>query len=225
MDILESTAYCQLFETVKKEGLEPIMNLVQDIQDISTREDLIRQTLFESECDLASFAKKHKDIIAYLKEHRELEQLNLENGNQRKHILNTLRSIQYKFSLVNLYLENARRLEALKVSRVTFVSSFANRDDFLCEIYRNETGEIIHITKQYTDGTIKPEERMEEEIFNYSAIPFSVTDASFVLDVTNTEIYGSIRNIAIRNFGFVGSKLPREEELQKYEIPYQLIKK
>ena len=217
---LESTGYRCLFECVKQEGIEPVLGLVQDINDLPGKEILIRQTIMEKRNDLARLTRKNKDVIRYLKEHKEeIRRLSLE----KEDVLNILKSLYANSALLDVYLENARRLEALKVSDVKFVSAFDG--DYHCGIYRDTDGNIINIKKYYTDGNIiAGEELLKDELFNYSIIPFCISNSTFLLTASNSENFHQYSGIQITDFAFDGSKLPTEEEIQKYEIPKTFIK-
>ncbi len=223
---LESTSYRCLFEGIKENGVEPFLGLVQDILTISRRETLIKQTLFSSTNDLAKLKKNHREIIKYFKLHKEeLVRFSVTNEN----ILMTLLCLSQDNTLLDLYLENARKLEELKVSTINF-QHFQNMYADTCRIYRNKKGQIIHITKYYTDGQIVSDgqEILIDSLFNNSIIPFSINlenKMTFVLRAENNENSYQFRNITIENFGFDSAKLPSEEELQSYEIPQEYVRK
>lgn len=92
-------------------------------------------------------------------------------------------------------MENARKLEDLKVSDIAFVDFF----DFesYCEIYRNKVGQIIRIRKKYTDNKIVEvfEEELIDKLFNYSKILYRQNrkETTFSLSVKNTEAEYSIK--------------------------------
>lgn len=114
----------------------------------------------------------------------------------------------------------------LKIDFVTF-SDF---DRYTCEIFRNEKDKIINISKYYTDGQIRlmGQEQEKNKLFHYSVIPFSVNSGegmSFLLRAENNENGYQHRVIQIRDFGFDGTKIPTEEEIQSYEIPKEYILK
>lgn len=218
---LESTGYRCLFEYVKKEGIEPIFEYVQDIYNLPKRDTLLRQVILTEEDEFTKLLKTHKEAIKYLKEHKEeLRAFYLTN----KNVFAILTSLSENGILLNSYLEKARRLEELKVATVRFVEEID--DKYECGIYRDKNEKIINIRKYYTDGEITVlEENLEDEVFNYSEIPFSILNATFLLEASNNEQYYQHRSVYIKNFGFDGSKLPSEEELASYDIPRQLIKK
>lgn len=165
-------------------------------------------------------------MIHYLREHeKEFEGLSLTN----KELYQTLNELSNNISLLDLYLENAKRLEELKVAKIEF-ATFSEFNRYYIEIIRNEWKEIISIKKYYTDGKIKAngKEQVRLNGFHSSAIPFSIhseADISFMLSTDNMESGCQRRIIQIRDFGFDGTKLPTEEEIQSYEIPKQYILK
>ena len=218
---LESTVYRCLFEYIKQNGIESVFGLAQDIQSLPNREILVQQTiLFDERNDLIKLAEKHKDVIDYLKKHsKELTKLSF----FKEDVLNILQSLSKDISLLDTYLENAKKLEKLKVADISITSSL-NNSLYNCDIFRDANGKIINIKKQYTDGkTSVRKEILENEEFNYSIIPFYLTDATFMLQAKNSERLYQHRGIQITNFSFDGNSLPTEEEIQSYEIPKRLI--
>lgn len=174
--------------------------------------------------DLIKINRRNRDIVKYIREHKkDMKRLRFTD----KNVLTELNSLQEDNTLIELYLENARKLEDLKVSDIAFVDFFDIES--YCGIYRNDEGQIIRIQKTYTDGEIDEvfEEEVKDKLFNYSKIPYRLNrkGTTFSLRAENTENGYSIRQIEINGFGFNGDKLPTEEEISSYEIPMQLIKK
>lgn len=217
-EALESTGYRCLFECVKEQGIEPVMHFIKDVNNISSRDILLRQAIMCGKNDLLALVKRNRDIVRYLRQH-DLQGFIFTSQN----VLDTLTSLSKDISLLELYLDNAKRLEELNVLGVHFekhLYSAVKR----CDIYKDkEDGKI----KYYTDGRIQSMgEISDENECNYSYIPFAIenSDCSFLLEAINTE-QGQYRNIFIKNFGFDGTKLPSEEELQSYEVPKQFCLK
>lgn len=229
---LESTSYRCLFEGIKENGVETFLGLVQDMHNISRKETLIKQTLFSSTNDLVRFKRNHREIIKYFKSHKkEFVRFSVTDENVLN-TLNILKCILNNSSLLNLYLENARKLEDLKVLAIEFKNfqNLCNNDENYCSIYRDKQGKIINITKYYTDGQIVSDgqEILVDRRFNHSRIPFSIDlkkRMTFVLESVNLENLEQYRKITIENFGFDSTKLPSEEELQSYEIPQEYVRK
>lgn len=135
-------------------------------------------------------------------------------------------------------MENANKLVALKVEEIKFVGAnklyVSNNDDYYCEFYPINKDKLKYIYKCYTDGKVYPR-LTEEQATNfhwcytgYNQVPFTITNElkpSFVLKIKNNENLHQYSSMEIMNFGFDGSKLPTEEEIQRYEIPKELIKK
>lgn len=220
---LESTGYRCLFECVKQEGIEPVLGLVQDIQDINKLSNLnilVQQTIMGEENDLVKMAKKNKDIIRYLENHKkEFTALSLANAN----VFHIIKSLSNNMTLLNRYLENAKKLEELKVAVVSLIDKFNNRGE--CGIYKDSDKRITNILKYYTDGNIiAGDEVIKDEMKGYSVIPFVFQNATFLLEVINKNSVLH-RAISITSFDFDGSKLPSEEEIDSYRIPEQLIKR
>ncbi len=222
---LESSAYRCLFEYVKKEGVEPALELFKNIDDFySDINTLLSDSILLGKNDLIKINRRNRDIVKYIREHKkDMKRLRFTG----KNVLTELNSLQEDNTLIELYLENARKLEDLKVSDIAFVDFFDIES--YCGIYRNDEGQIIRIQKTYTDGEIDEvfEEEVKDKLFNYSKIPYRLNrkGTTFSLRAENTENGYSIRQIEINGFGFNGDKLPTEEEISSYEIPMQLIKK
>lgn len=224
---LASTGYRCLFECVKQQGIDQMLHLIQSINNISSygMDTLLNQAIINGKNDLIALVKRNSDIIKYLREHKkDLQRLDLANEN----VLNTLNSLSNDISLLELYLDNAKRLEELKVEQIRF-ENFPFYSTYECGIYRNDQGKIIIINKYYTDGKIQSvnQEYEVDKLFHYSRIPFSIDNenTSFVLNINNDENGYQYRAIEITDFGFDRSKLPTEKEMQSYEIPKYLIKK
>lgn len=224
---LESTGYRCLFEGIKKEGIEPFLNLAKDIERVPQKEILIRQTLFSGSNDLDLLEKKHRDIVKYFQEHKEqFTIVDITNSN----VLKVLENLSQNRTLLALYLENARKLEELKVKNIEFVNDWFDWKNKACKIYRNAQDEIILIFKYYTDGHLETDgkEILVDKLFNYREIYFSITpndEMSFIFEADNTEHQCQYRRIYIENFGFDGTKLPSEKEIQRYAIPEEFMRK
>lgn len=229
---LRSSGYRCLFEYVKKEGVEPALDFFEDIDNFYCgKNTLLKNSIVFGENDLIRINRRNRDIVKYIREHKkDMKNINLADVN----ILNELYRLQKDNTLIDLYLENAKRLEDLKVSNINFNQFPQSNYYYYCGIYRNKDGQIIRIQKNYIDGKINviKEERLIEKIYglylyDFSEIPYIVDNEimTFCLRAENTERGYSIRNIEIKNFGFNGDKLPTEEEISSYDIPLQLIKK
>lgn len=231
---LGSSGYRCLFEYVKKEGVEPALAFFDDIDNFyCNRNTLLKNSIVFGENDLIRINRRNRDIVKYIREHKkDMKNINLADEN----ILNELYRLQKDNTLVDLYLENAKRLEDLKVSDIKFNQFPQSYYYYYCGIYRNNDGQIIRIVKNYIDGKIKVvnEERLIEKmhgLYDFSKIPYTVDNIvdneimTFCLRTENTEHGHSIRTIEIKDFGFNGDKLPTEEEISSYDIPLQLIKK
>lgn len=224
---LESTGYRCLFECVKELGIEPMMQFVEGVNNVSPTHILLRRAIMDGENDLLSLVKRNQTIIRYLRQHKKDFQF---FSFTSENVYNVLTSLSKDISLLDLYIDNAKRLEALKVLKVE-LQDFAYPEPYDCDIYRDKYGKIIVIVKYYTDGQIKAvgQEVETDPLFHYSKIPFTIenkdNNMSFVLRTENNEQGYQFRSIKIRDFGFDGTKLPSEEELQTYEIPKQLILK
>lgn len=222
---LESSGYRSLFEYIKKEGVEPALDFFKDIDDFySDKNTLLKDSILFGKNNLIKINRRNRDIVKYIREHKkDMARLCLTN----KNILAELNRLQENDTLIDLYFENARRLENLKVLDITFVDFFDY--ETYCGIYRDKDGQIIRIQKKYTDGKITEvfEEILKDKLFNYSKILYRLNreGTTFSLSAENTEHGNSIRQIKIKDFGFNGDELPIEEEINSYDIPLQLRKK
>lgn len=227
-DALESTSYRLLFEYVQKEGIEPTIKFMKDMNAVLNKNNLlVKQAVLYGNNELLTLVKRNLDIVKYLREHeKDLRFFDL----TRKEVLNTLTELSKNISLLGQYLDNAKLLEELKVSKISFFNfPFLKSYDF--GIWHDYTGKIIYIKKYYTDGEMLSfdPERMIDKAHNYWEIPFHIDTRdetlSFVFEANNHKNGFQSRKIEITNFGFAGSKLPTEEDIQSYEMPKILIKK
>lgn len=223
---LESSGYRCLFECTEQEGIEPVIQFINDSHNFVDKTNVIfKNAILYGHHDSLSLTRKNLDIVKFIREHiNDFKSFNFAGQN----VLDTFSKISEDPKVLKLYLENARILEELKVDLISF-SDFKLYNTYDCDIYRDSQGEITYINKYYTDGKIiiLGEEIEKDKFLNASEINFTVEDntMSFLLNALNTERGYSFRNIKVRDFGFDGSKLPSEEELRSYEIPKSLIKK
>lgn len=228
---LESTGYRCLFECVKQKGIEAVFNLFQDIRNLPSQEDMIRQLVLEYQNVLAIFHIRNKDLIDYFKnEEISLKTLNFKDEN----VYNTLCNLIKNRDLLDLYLDNARKLEELQVEEITFVKDLNCLPTKIYRTYNRITpldNKFISVEKYYTDGKVIPRIREEEqEKYNslepLCSLPFTIDHKSNPSFVLNTEIKNGSENhrkIEIIDFGFDGSKLPTNEEVESYDVPKSLI--
>ncbi len=226
---LESTGYRCLLEGVEQYGIL-MFRFIEDYRHIlSKKNTLLQQAVLYGRNDLLSLVKNNRSVIGYLREHeKELTDFNFAS----EVVWDMIHSLQMDVSNLELYLENIKKLEELAIDKIS-VGKFPLMDTYECGIYRNSQGEIISITKCYTDAIIQTvgSEYTVSKTRNHSYSKFSCyinnrEDAqTFSLDVTNTEDHHQYSEIFIRDFGFDGSKLPTKEDLESYEIPKFLVKK
>lgn len=223
---LESSGYRSLFEYVKKEGVEPALDFFKDVNKFHcTKKSLLENSIIFGKNDLIRMNRRNRDIVKYIREHKkDMEGFNLANED----ILMVLSSLQENNALVDLYLENARRLEYLKVQNIEF-KQFLPFEFYNCGITRNKDGQIIAIQKNYTDGKINSvgEEKLAIKNYYYSEIPYMIENEgmTFLLEVVNSYRCSPISQIKIKDFGFNSEELPTKEEINSYDIPLQLRKK
>lgn len=225
-DSIDSTGYRTLFEYVKEEGIDKLLDFITDINNMDFRAELLlKSAIIYGKNDLTTLIKKNRDVTRFLASHEnEFRSFSLTNTD----ILTVLTKLKENISYLDLYIDNAKRLEDLKVSRIR-INDLSTFSHSRCEIYRNKRQKNSYITKSYTDGKIDwiGEEELQSEVYNSSYIPYIVDmdNATFNLTVQNSNRGYQTRWIDIKDFSFRGDKLPREEEIASYEIPKQLIKK
>ncbi len=174
--------------------------------------------------DLVTLVEKNSDMIKYVREHKE-EFDSMDFADES--VFQTLAELSDDITLLKTYLENARKLEDLRISEIYFEDNF-RFSDIQCDVFREkETEKIIYITKYYTDGIIESQKEywVNDTIYchhNFLPININAEGATFVLRVNDSMM---IRHIYIKDFGFDSKKLPIEEELQSYEIPKTYILK
>lgn len=225
-DSIDSTGYRSLFQCVKENGIDKVVDFVDEINGRSfSKEILLRQAILYGKNNLLSLVKQNKDIIEYFREHEgDFSTFKITDNN----VLDVLIILRENISYLDLYLENAKRLENLGVAKIKFENLCpVTVND--CRLYKNKDGEITFIQKEYTEGEILSvgEEVLDDETYYYSYIPYNMDtkNSTFCLTVQNTEHYRQHSWIEINDFGFRGDKLPSKEEMDSYEIPKQLIKK
>lgn len=239
-DFLESSVYRVMFEYIKHTNVDQVLGLVSDIYALPNRELLIYQIMAVKKNCLDLFMERNKDAL------KSLEEYDLETYRSsllcklimNDDVLKILKKLRADISLLDLYLENAKRLESLRVENIVFgdLKKFIKKDfkHYYCEVKIRNERELKHVRKCYTDGEVKPVlTEKEATCFDwghagYNFVPFDIKnadDCSFVLVCENEENGRQKRTIEIADFGFDASKLPSEEEIRSYEIPKSLIKK
>lgn len=228
---LESTGYIRIFECVKDNGIKPIMHLLKEIRDLS-KNTIINRAILDGTHETLSIVqtKEYINTIKYLRLYKsDLEGLSLNNES----ILKALKKLKTDISKLDTYIENAKKLEELKIERIKLLlSSEIYSRQFICRIYRDNSFpiNITHINKYYTDGEIlylTPETKSGTYLGNPSQITFKIgprelRDASFVINCENHENGNQERTIELTSFDFNTELLPTEENIRSYRIPNEL---
>lgn len=223
---IDSTGYRSLFQCAKEIGIDKVMNFVDEINGKNfNKEVLLRQAILYGKNNLLSFVIRNKDVVQYFRDHEEDFRLfKITDTN----VFDVLVALEGNISRLDLYLENAKRLETLGVSKIKFGSLWPI-SVHSCKLYRNKDGQITFIQKDYTDGKLLSvgNEVLDNETYYYSQIPYQMDNgnATFCLTSKNSEHGFQTRWIEIEDFGFRGDKLPSKEDIDSYEIPKQLIKR
>lgn len=227
----EGTGYKRIFECAQVNGCTPLINLLEEIKNLSESK-IFDHAILSGIHDTLSLVKtkEYKDTIKYLREwKKDLLGLSLDNYN----ILSSLYNLRRNPENITKYIENARKLEELKIEEIKLISREEIYDKlFACDIFREPYStfhEIIGISKIYTDGRILylTPERKASKFSSTSQITFEIGpndlhSPTFLLRCTNKEKNNSYRRIEITDFGFSSEYLPTENELSSYEIPYTL---
>lgn len=239
-DFLESSVYRVIFEYLKyTKNLDQVLGLVNDIYALPNRNLLIYQIISIKKNSLDLFWERNKSVLKSLEEYdldvyRSSFLCKLIMNDDILKILNQLRD---NISLLDLYLENAKRIESLKVERIVFGDLKKLMKEFqhyYCEVKKQNDRELKSIRKCYTDGRVRPVLTGEEaRCFNwchngYNFIPFDIfdnQDFSFVLTCENEGNGRQRRTIEIENFAFDASKLPTEDDIRSYKLSKELVRK
>ena len=240
-DYLESSVYRILFEYINsnEKVVHQLIGLMEAIYALPNREFLIYQMIADRRNRLDELMEKNKDVINYFRwdEIGEYKSSLITKLIMNDDVLRILKEIRDDKSLIDIYLKNAQRLEALKVEKIVFgdlKKLMKQFHHYYCEIKKRNDRELRHVHKCYTDGKVKKVLTEEEATcfdwchVGYNFIPFDIykeIDFSFVLTCVNEENGRQKRSIEIEDFAFDGSKLPTEEEISSYELPKELIKR
>lgn len=220
---LNSTRFRVLFELAKEEGPEALQKLLSELKMIERQHSLGHEAIFRGEHSTLSLTRRNKSVIAYLREHKnELTGIYLLSDD----INSAITSLVENPSLLDTYIETARTLESYRVGNINVLSNNVNGVNIKSQVFYNKDGQIIHITKHYTDGFIiylpleEPQERYNRQIINCD-LDTSVS-TTWVLRTENTDTGWQYRTISIKDFAIDTSKLPSEEEIQSYDFPPSL---
>ena len=243
-DYLESSIYRILFEYINSDEkvVHQLIGLMQSIYALPNREFLIYQMIADRRNRLDELMEKNKEVIDCFRwdEIGQYKSSLITKLIMNDDVLRILKEIRDDKQLIDIYLKNAKRLEALKVDKIVFCDLKKLMKEFhhyYCEIKKRNDRELRHVRKCYTDGVVKRVLTKEEATcfdwchVGYNFIPFDIFDSkeahdfSFVLTCENEENGRQKRSIEIANFAFDGSRLPTEEEISSYELPKELIKR
>jgi len=225
----DSVTYRKALEFIKKEGIEPFEKLFADILKTG---DLLNNAIMHGKHPTLGLTRNNKTVIEFL---RQFDKYFLNNNqcylseNFRKFIKDTSENIDK----LNLYLENAQRLEELKVCHVSLQDLkdywlLINHGMGRIQIFK-EKNNIICIRKNYTDGRISYntkriniERDFEEYDVSISPNENIENSPTWLIQCENSNSGNQCRYAWIENYGFNAEYLPTCEELSAYEEPQTL---
>ena len=240
-DYLESSIYRILFEYINSDEkvVHQLIGLMSDIYALPNREFLIYQIMADRRNRLDELMEKNKEVMDSFRwdEIGQYKSPLITKLIMNDDVLRILKEIRDDKKLIDIYLKNVQKLEALKVDRIVFgdlKKLMKEYHHYYCEIKKRNDRELKSVRKCYTDGMVKQVLTEEEATcfdwchVGYNFIPFDIykdRDFSFVLTCLNEENGHQKRTIEIANFNFDASKLPTEEEISIYELHKELIKR
>jgi len=227
----DSVTYRKVLEFIQKEGTEPFEKLINDISKM--QEPLLAAIMFGKHPTL-NLVRNNKIVTEFL---RQFGYYFLHNGQSysdekfRKFIAN----ISENIDKLNLYIENVKRLEELKVCMIDFRDikdswELHNNGMGVVKIWRKDN-KITDIRKNYTDGTInyslkikrsKYGRYFEEYRIRVSKNEDIENSPTWYIQCENGDSGKQYRYAWIEDFGFNGELLPTNEELSSYEEPQTL---
>ncbi|MDE6292620.1 MAG: hypothetical protein K2L98_02940, partial [Bacilli bacterium] len=123
-DYLESSVYRILFEYINSNDkvVHQLIGLMEAIYALPNREFLIYQMIADRRNRLDELMEKNKDVINYFRwdEIGQYKSSLITKLIMNDDLLRILKEIRDDKSLIDIYLKNAQRLEALKVEKIVF---------------------------------------------------------------------------------------------------------
>ena len=247
----DSTTYRKIFEFIGQEGIEPFEKLVCDIIDID-KYTLTRDGILKGKQPIMSLVCRNKLVIEFL---RQFNNYFLSYGPANTmdidspDFLNFITYTSRNMDKLDTYIENAKKLEELKISNIKFFDSeelwsLNNRTLKTVglgatQIWK-ESKDITTIRKHYSDGIINytpvkfpfldddfdlaKRAKREYEEFKISLEPnkYITNSPSWLIQSENHENGYQFRYALIENFDFNSELLPTNEQLNSYEEPQSL---
>lgn len=216
----DSITYRKMLEFIEKEGTEPFEKFIEEVAGINEK-TLIERAVIQGNQPLMGLIQRNKVVVEFL---RQLQN-NFLASRVRRFVVKTSNNMDK----LDEYIENAKRLEELKVCRITFTDFMGGIVPGLSttEIWSDKSGKITTIRKNYTDGTmiynpLAYREEYKEYAFDIFPNDRVENSPTFLLQTENHADGKQFRYAAIEDFGFNGQELPTEEELRSYEEPKTL---
>lgn len=207
----ESKGYRLLFEFIERYGIEQILNFFKELNDYT----YLNAKIIDRLCNNSNLPESNKSLVKYLILHKkDLERIYIKSLKQFVH------DLKCNPHIITTYIENARKLERLKISEIDLVSeSSLLKRTYYCSYYKDK-GKLTSLYKSYTDGTIVTRDRVITS--SQGTVKFKIEkEPTFLLncDIRNNHWLPYFRHIQITSFDFNSKYLPTEEELNSHDIP------
>ncbi len=220
----DSNTYRRIFEFIKREGIEPLLTLVNDLESLQylEKEDIISKRLFESKDFLNHIVRKNKIVIDFLKQFKNgfLTQMTIDS----KQFFDLVKDTRKNQNKLNLFIENTKILEDLKIDNIYLTENISQLACCHHNLWIFGDTEITGIKKAYSDGEILYNEQKNDSgskiIFEeYEA---NYKNASWIIISQNYAEMNKYKYVYIKDFGFKNSNIPSYEELSSYSEPETL---
>ena len=148
----ESRTYRRILEFIQREGIESFIRFVDDVHSMSET-SLIENAIYKGTHKTLRIVRNNKLVIEFL---RDFQDSFLDYSVSSRQFREFVFYVFENIDKLDLFLENARKLEDLKVCTVNISNprslSFAR---FRTQVFTDPEGNITDIIKNYSDGIIK----------------------------------------------------------------------
>ena len=239
----DSVTYRRIFEFIQREGIEPLEKLVSDLSEVE-RKNLIHDSLFGGKHATLGLVRKNQVAVEFLRQFKDFF-LTSENTIGTRNFYHFFDSINMYISNKSLnpdgknidrLIENAFKLELLKICRIELISMQFGYNDFgqRTQVWKKDDN-VCTIRKHYSDGEIvytpvkdnfreQTEARPQYEEYRVQVNPNPKIRVSptWIIETENHEDGKQYRYAKINSWDFDTKLLPTNEELSCYEEPYSL---